>query len=193
MSELLLKGWLLNSLQEVWCDSINPGAGATFGFPDIGLLVPNTPIYMPVELKLAEIKHTPEKHWDILDVREPSGRAQGVTPARDDIRPVRLRPNQIAWHDGFTRAGGYSRLAMGLKTDAGWRLWIMDRPQQHQLKDWKKGFPEHRFLKVAEAGQLDLDLWWHGPLVWWHDRAAALRQPRQPPAELAGAEIEALS
>ena len=138
MSELQLKGWLVNALQGTWIDVISPGAGSTFGYPDLGMLVPGTSLYMPIELKLAEVKATSKrvvkKGVFFRDVAHPDGDYRYETiPAENRVRPSRLRPSQVAWHDGFTRAGGYSRLVLAVFSANGWDVWVIDRPRQERL------------------------------------------------------------
>ena len=168
MSELQFKGWLENELKGTWVDTISPGSGSTFGYPDIGMLVPGTAIYMPVELKHAEVKFTPSKHVKRLVA---DGWEHTIIPEEKKIRPSRLRPTQIAWHDGFTRAGGYSRIVLANMQPEGLLVWVIDQPEQAHLKKWKDGFRPDELLLVAEESKLDLDAWWRGPLHWWDSLA----------------------
>jgi hypothetical protein len=178
MSELEFKGWLLNALQGTWTDTISPGSGSTFGFPDIGVIVPGTPLYLPIELKLAEVKATASRH--VRRTMSDGVVVNSLIPPENRVRPSRLRPSQIVWHDGFTRAGCYSRIVLGARMADGWDAWVIDRPHVEQLRNWKDGFLLEHLPLVATESRLNLRAWWDGPLFWWQDHVMrmAVAHPR---------------
>jgi hypothetical protein len=150
------------------------------------MLVPGTALYVPIELKLAEVRAILPRR---LKRETPAGWEHTITRGGNIVRPSRLRPSQIAWHDGFVRAGGYSRLVVATLLARGWCAWVIDRPGREQLMGWKDGYPLEQLHLVAEDNRLDLDAWWQGPRAWWQEQlaSAALGQPHQPAAEPAGA------
>ena len=167
-TESSLRVWLRQRLASAWHSFVEPSIGSTMGCPDLLLLLPGEQYPLPVELKVALV-------------------------VRDQLRPTKLRPSQIRWHDQLARAGGRSCLLLGVPSPIGWTAYVLPDCRLEVLRRWRSGFPGGAVTCVARpadprigVASLVLDL--HG----WK-RCMALAQPRPLAAEPAGAKIEALS
>jgi len=78
------------------------------------------------------------------------------------LRPSRIRPAQIAWHDELQRAGGKSRMIFGVRDDDGraqWEVWFTDDCSVEFLRHWLKGFELSDLTRLATAGVFSLTMW----------------------------------
>jgi hypothetical protein len=135
VSEKLLQRWLLPQVG-TWSSIVAPGLGSTHGAADLLVLVPGTRLCLPVELKIATLRG-------------------------DRIRPLKVRPQQIAWHDGLQRAGGWSRMVLGIRDGIGWHVWVLDDCRAEVLAGWRKGWLAAD-LQLVGIGRLDQEAWWRG-------------------------------
>lgn len=137
-NETALRKWLRASLPSGVCTFTQPGLGGTVGQPDVLVIVQPSGLLAPIELKVAEPLS--------------NGR----------LRPHRILPVQIAWHDAHSRAGGCSFVLLGVPgdEDGQWECWLLDHCRAEVLSGWRRGFSPADLTLVAAAGKLYYPVWW---------------------------------
>src|SRR5262245_45165700 len=133
-TELAFRRWFLSSLSS-WSCCVEPRSGGSMGVPDTFLLPPGEAFLLPVELKRAHIE-------------------------AGQLFPERIRPVQIAWHEGLRRAGGRTLFLFGVHASCGWYAYLMPALGLDQLGSWRRGYPLSMFALVAIANRLDQAALW---------------------------------
>lgn len=115
-----------------WCSTVEFGVGGTLGFPDLHVLVGKRALWLPIELKLGELKG-------------------GV------VLPREVRPAQVKWHTQYREAGGRSLLVIGTKNgDDDFTYWAVDTKY---IRLWTSGFVVGTEISEVIPTRRDLGGW----------------------------------
>lgn len=138
MNENTLKRYIVQQLSPPpgFIFPVETARGGTAGCPDLFVLVQSAKLLLPVEIKLARV--------------------------RAALFPSRIRPEQIAWHDRFARAGGRARFVFGEWFERHWNVWTLDDCRRETLIDWKNGISLSSLTLCTRAGAFDHQAWWRG-------------------------------
>ena len=132
--ELDFKRWFRNHYPD-WSEAYEPRHGGGVGIPDIQIL------WKPDDMKLATLIPIECKIGSIEIIK--SGKV---------LKVKKVRASQVSWHYRFWRAGGVSKILVGVWDcyDVFWRIYELpsielwwDRPSRsfplYQLTEWHLG------------------------------------------------------
>ena len=171
-----LRKFLGSCMKRYWHSFVEPAVGSTMGAADMSFLFPGANFPMPVEVKTATVL--------------------AGTPRR--LRPSKIRPVQILWHEQLARHGGLSCFLMGVpvpKPYRGFKVYALGDCSRHTLLGWKDGFLPQQLVKIIDPIETPANIYYLNTAAWKahmmahsrHLSPVALGQPHQPSAEPAGA------
>jgi len=166
-SELPAKNLKSAASRRRWVSKIEPSLGSTHGAADALAMNRFTRETIAVEFKMAKLISLNGSNARKYVARPDLSSGEDVpvyqlsTEGRV-LRPSRIRPSQIAWHDELQRAGGKSRMIFGVRDDDGraqWEVWFTDDCSAEFLRHWSSGFELSDLTRIATAGIFSLTMW----------------------------------
>ena len=130
----MVERYLITSMRKcigTWSCAVEAGRGGTVGVPDMLVLMGSE--LVPVEVKAGSV------HEGRLWCR-------------------RIRPAQIAWHEGLRAAGGVSFVWVGMGSGRSFDVWAIGSVDRGTLSAWREGWRIEDCRRVITGGKMAVDL-----------------------------------
>jgi hypothetical protein len=161
MQEIRLKDKLLGFLKGDWTCSIEPAKGSSVGLADLLIMNRFTKVIVPVELKLGR---SFRDHIAGVPLEPVDPGSTHLRPPISRVRVKHFQPTQIYWHDHLQRAGGHSRIVVGVyDNDWGlWDCWYTEKVDRNSMQAYLHDVPIEELVRFVTNSEFDREAWDQG-------------------------------